>query len=119
MRERVAHTAGGIGYTSLPYFNSSVRTVAIDGVTESLQNITAGRYIFWTYEHLYTLGQGSRAIAAFLDFMLTTDAQRAARQVKFIAMADMKLPGVGTINGGTGFSSPRIALHESERSYYA
>jgi hypothetical protein len=34
-------------------------------------------------------------------------------------MADMKLPGVGTINGETDHSAPRIALHESEGLHYA
>src|SRR5258708_37123651 len=62
--------------------------MAIGGQLPTPENISAGRYAFWSFEHMYTIG-------AFLDFMLTPQIQRLAQQLGYIPIAQMKLAGTG------------------------
>jgi phosphate transport system substrate-binding protein len=80
----VAHTPGAIGYVTTVLVNPTVHAVGIDGVTATAQNIKAGRYKFWGYEHMYTLENGINATNSFLDFMLTTQAQRLAQKLGYL-----------------------------------
>lgn len=111
VRDTVAHTPGAIGYLALSVLNKSVLPLAIDGYTPTLTNIEAGHYAFWSYEHMYTLGDNNVLARAFLDFMLTPGIQQTAQNMGYIPIANMKL-------GTTGLSTiPPIGLlrqHESE-----
>lgn len=101
----VASTPGAIGYLGLSVLDSSVRLVSIDGQGPTPENIEQGRYAFWGYEHMYTLGAGSGVVQAFLDFMLTSGVQQLARQLGYIPIADMQLPTLAdaaTALGGSG-----------------
>lgn len=83
----VAHTPGAIGYVTTVLVNSTVHTIGIDGVTATIQNIKAGRYKFWGYEHMYTLENGINATTAFLDFMLTAEAQQLAQKLGYLPVS--------------------------------
>jgi phosphate transport system substrate-binding protein len=111
--QTVARTPGAIGYLALSVLDSSVRAVAIDGVSATLSTITSGRYAFWGFEHMYTLGQ-SGVIEDFVDFMLTPAVQDAAQALGYIPIASMRVgvfaatdvarasPGAGLALGVTG-----------------
>jgi phosphate transport system substrate-binding protein len=88
--ETVANTPGAIGYLAVPVVDDHVRTVAIDGQLPSRESIEKGRYAFWGFEHMYTLGD-TPTIAAFLNFMLSGTVQQVAQQLGYIPIADMKL----------------------------
>lgn len=88
VRDTVANTPGAIGYVGVAYLTASVRVMAIGGQLPTPENISAGRYAFWGFEHMYTIG-------AFLDFMLTPQIQRLAQQLGYIPIAQMKLAGTG------------------------
>ena len=83
----VAHTPGAIGYVTTVLVNPTVHVVGIDGVTATVQNIKAGRYKFWGYEHMYTLENGISAATTFLDFMLTAEAQQLARKLGYLPVS--------------------------------
>ena len=68
--------------------------VAIDGKNATKDNIIAGSYTFWSYEHMYTLGDDNPIVSAFLEYMLQPHAQLLAQQNHYIPIADMKLPQV-------------------------
>lgn len=67
----VSQTKGSIGYLALSYLvgKYDVKTVAINGVKPTLENIYNGKYEVWGYEHMYTYGDASGATAAFLNYM--------------------------------------------------
>lgn len=88
--DAVSSTPGAIGYLAVPVVNSSVRTVAIDGQLPSRQTIEQGKYAFWGFEHMYTLGD-TPATAAFLSFMLDARVQQLAQRLGYIPIADMNL----------------------------
>ena len=83
----VAHTPGAIGYVTTVLVDHAVRTIGIDGVKATVQNIKAGRYKFWGYEHMYTLENEINATTAFLDYMLTAEAQQLAQKLGYLPVS--------------------------------
>jgi phosphate transport system substrate-binding protein len=98
--DAVAHTSGAIGYVTTSVANSTVQTIAIDGVSPTPQNIQAGKYKFWGYEHMYTLQNGVNATTAFLDFMQSPQAQGLVQQLGYISVDAVKsLSPTGSVSG--------------------
>jgi phosphate transport system substrate-binding protein len=89
--QTVAQTPGAIGYVGVSVLNTSVSQVAIDGQLPTASAIKAGRYAFWGFEHMYTLGDGSAAVSSFLDYMLTSEIQQLAQQLGYIPIAAMSV----------------------------
>lgn len=87
----VANTPGAIGYLALSVIDSSVRAIGIDGVSATPAAIESGRYPFWGYEHMYTLGGGGPLASAFLDYMTTSEIQAIAQSLGYIPIYDMRL----------------------------
>jgi len=69
--QSVSGTKGAIGYVALSYLvnNSSVSTLAIDGVDPTMENTYSGKWKVWGYEHMYTKGTPSEAVQAYLDYI--------------------------------------------------
>ena len=69
--QSVADNEGAIGYVALSYLvnNTSVAPVAVDGVEPTLENTYNGTYPVWGYEHMYTKGEPTGAVKAYLDFI--------------------------------------------------
>jgi phosphate transport system substrate-binding protein len=93
VHDAVAKTPGAIGYLALAYADSAVHVVAMDGLQPTAENIGTGRYVFWGYEHMYTLGDNGGPVEAFLDFMLTPAIQRLAQQLSYIPLSAMQSTG--------------------------
>jgi phosphate transport system substrate-binding protein len=101
--QTVANTPGAIGYLALSYLDSSVREVAIDGKLPTVDTIQSGKYAFWGFEHMYTIGQGSPAMGSFLSYMMTPQIQQLAQKLGYFPIAAMavaldKPSGAGTVN---------------------
>lgn len=69
--QTVSTNKGAIGYVALSYLvnNTDVHAVAIDGVEPTLENAYSGEYKVWSYEHMYTNGEGSKEAQAFIEYM--------------------------------------------------
>lgn len=69
--QTVSTNKGAIGYVALSYLvnNTDVQAVAIDGVEPTLENAYSGEYKVWSYEHMYTNGEGSKEAQAFIEYM--------------------------------------------------
>jgi len=85
----VAQTSGAVSYLAMAYVKPARQVaVAIDGVQPSDENVTAGKYPFWSYEHMFTNGQPSAAVANFINFVKTDDT--LLRELRFIPVSAMK-----------------------------
>ena len=73
--QTVSQTKGAIGYLALSYLmnNNTVTPLAIDGVEPTLDNVYNGKYPVWGYEHMYTKGEATGAVKAFIDFIMSKD----------------------------------------------
>jgi len=87
--DTVGKTPGAIGYVAVSGVTSAVHVVAIDGVLPTPANIEQGSYHFWSYEHMYTRGLPTGAVAAFLSFMLTPEEQQVAAALGYIPISAM------------------------------
>lgn len=96
VRDTVAQTPGAIGYLALSVLDSSVHSVAIDNYMPTHENIANGHYAYWSYEHMYTLGDSNVLLSKFLDFMLTVPAQKLAAQLGYIPIGEMKIPSASS-----------------------
>lgn len=110
--KKVAHTVGAIGYIALSVFDNSVHKLGIDGQPASANAIESGSYAFWSYEHMYTLGDSNKITASFLDFMFTPTVQREAATLSYIPIESMKLLSTSAVAGGS--SSTGMSISESE-----
>ncbi len=86
----VAETPGAIGYLALPLLDASVRPVAINDQQASAYSVEAGIYPFWSYGHMYTLGDDSPLLVAYLNFMLGNEIQHLAQTLHYIPVSDVK-----------------------------
>lgn len=73
--QTVASQKGAIGYVALSYLvnNDTVSTIAIDGVEPTLENTYNGTYPVWGYEHMYTKGEASGAVKAYIDYVMSDE----------------------------------------------
>ncbi|OBZ14278.1 phosphate-binding protein [Bacillus sp. FJAT-27264] len=75
VKKLVSETPGAIGYLALSYLDDSLTTLSYDGVEPSVDNVIAGKYPVWAYEHMYTNGEPNETVKAFLDYFLTDEVQ--------------------------------------------
>jgi phosphate transport system substrate-binding protein len=64
-----------------------ITELAVDGAAPSEENVAAGRYQFWTYEHGYTNGVPHKDLSRFLAFVQTN--RTLVRQFGYIPIKDM------------------------------
>ncbi|MHB8927436.1 MAG: phosphate ABC transporter substrate-binding protein [Bacillota bacterium] len=90
VRKGVATTPGAIGYVDLAFVDSSIKTVKVDGVACTADNVISGRYKIFAREHLYTKGEPKDAVKAFLDMVMSADFQdRNVAKLGFIPVSKM------------------------------
>lgn len=70
----VNQTKGAIAYLALSYtIPNSVKTLSLDGVAATYDNIYSGKYAVWGYEHMYTNGEAKGLAKSLIDY-ITSDA---------------------------------------------
>jgi phosphate transport system substrate-binding protein len=71
----ISQTNGAIGYVALSYLvnNKDVTPIAIDGVEPTLENTYSGKYPVWGYEHMYTKGEATGAVKAYIDYVMSDE----------------------------------------------
>jgi phosphate transport system substrate-binding protein len=118
----VASTPGAIGYIALSYLNSTVNVIGINGVNATPTAIEAGKYPFWGYEHMYTLGDGSPLASAFLQYMTSPTIQELAKSLSYIPIADFSNLNLSESSPQSVLAamriSPDLPLDSRRRSTY-
>ncbi len=89
----IASTKGAIGYLALSYLigNDKVKTLNIDGVEPTLDNIYNGTYKCWGEEHMYTYGEATGAVKAFLDFMVSDEFGKSMETLGYGVFGKMQV----------------------------
>ena len=91
VRQIVDNTAGSISYLAMPYLNDAVKTVKVNGVAPTIENIENNKWKIWSYEHLYTNGQPSGMTKEFLDFIMTDSIQKkVVKKMNYVPINEMK-----------------------------
>ena len=91
VRAGVASTPGAIGYVDAAYADNTVKTLAYNGVKYAADAVVNGQYPVYAYEHMYTKGQPTGAVKAFIDYVLSPDFQNTyVEKQGFLPMTKMK-----------------------------
>jgi phosphate transport system substrate-binding protein len=84
IRFTVAGNENAIGYLGIGYVDSTVKTVAVDGVPPTEENIRTGEYPLSRRLYLLTLGEPSGETKKFMDFILSDEGQAIVEGEGFI-----------------------------------
>ncbi|WP_442601455.1 phosphate ABC transporter substrate-binding protein PstS family protein [Paenibacillus sp. KN14-4R] len=91
MKTAVAQTTGSIGYVDSPYIDAEVKALKFDGVAYSKETIKDGSYKLFGIEHMYTKGEATGAVKAFIDYILSPDFQnKRIEELKFLPATFLK-----------------------------
>lgn len=92
VRKTVADTDGAISYLALSYVDTTVKALKLDGVDANADNIKTGKYPIWSYEHMYTKGEATGVVKAFIDYIMNDkDAQKLVVDLGYIPTSEMKV----------------------------
>ncbi|MGN7415644.1 phosphate ABC transporter substrate-binding protein [Paenibacillus sp. SAF-068] len=92
VKKLVSETPGAIGYLALSYLDDSLQVLKYEGVEATVENVEAGTYPVWAYEHMYTKGEPDAATKAFLDYILSDEIQQNdVTELGYIPMSGMKV----------------------------
>jgi len=87
----VAQTAGAIGYIDAAYLKDTVKALKFDGVAYSPETVISGQYPIYSYEHMYTKGEPTGTVKAFLDYVMSAEFQdKNVEKTGFIPVSKMK-----------------------------
>lgn len=91
VRSAIASTPGAIGYVDAAYADSTVKTLAYNGEKYTPDAVINGKYPVYAYEHMFTKGEATGAVKAFLDYVMSKEFQEAyVEKNGFIPMTKMK-----------------------------
>lgn len=96
VQKAIEATKGSISYLALSYFvneeaKNNIKLIKINGVEANKENITSGKYPFWSYEHMYTKGEATGLTKAFLDYMVSDEVKETVDKKGYIPIKDMKV----------------------------
>ena len=91
VRAAISSTPGAVGYVDAPYADDTVKTLDFNGVKYSAQAIIDGKYPIYGYGHMYTKGEPTGAVKAFIDYIMSDEFQNAqVEKLGFIPINKMK-----------------------------
>ena len=87
---------GSISYVGLSYLNSDeakskLSAVKIDDVEATVDNITTGKYPFWSWGHMYTKGEPNEISKAFIEYITSDANKEVVEKQGYISGAAMKV----------------------------
>lgn len=92
VRQIVSTTPGAISYIAFSYVTDEVKTLTIDNVKPTEDNVKTNDWVIWSYEHMYTKGEPEGLTKEFLEFMLTSEVQKdIVPQLGYISVDQMKV----------------------------
>lgn len=89
MATTVGQTSGAIGYVDTPYINDKIKALKFEGVAFSKDTIKSGQYPLYGVEHMYTKGEPTGAVKAFLEYMMSKEFQESTVEKVGFLPADL------------------------------
>ncbi|MBN1762062.1 MAG: phosphate ABC transporter substrate-binding protein PstS family protein [Methanomicrobia archaeon] len=96
VRATVSSDSRSIGYLSLGYVDSSIKTVTIDGVEPTVENVHSGVYPISRNLYLITKGEPSALEQTFIDFVLSSEGQEVVEDVGYLRVVSPAAPTTPT-----------------------
>lgn len=91
VKAAIASTPGALGYVDAPYADASVKVLSYDGVKYAPEAVASGKYPVYSYGHMYTKGEPTGAVKAFIDYVMSPQFQDTyVEKNGFIPITKMK-----------------------------
>ncbi|WP_346353660.1 phosphate ABC transporter substrate-binding protein [Azotosporobacter soli] len=91
VRAAIASTPGAIGYVDAAYVDQSIKAISYNGVKYSIDNVANGTYPVYSFGRMYTKGEATGAVKAFIDYVTSAEFQNSyAEKNGFVPMTKMK-----------------------------
>jgi len=84
VREKVSRTPDAIGYLSLGYVDGAVRTIKVNGIPCTEENVRKGTYPIARTLYLTTRGEAKGEVKKFIEFCLSDEGQRIVEEEGYI-----------------------------------
>lgn len=84
VKSRVASTPSAIGFVGLGYVDSSVKAVAVDGIKPTVQTVKDASYPIARPLFMYTNGQPTGDVKAFINLPKTEDGKKMISEIGFV-----------------------------------
>ncbi|WP_041458978.1 phosphate ABC transporter substrate-binding protein [Ammonifex degensii] len=92
IHKMVSETPGAISYLGVGYLDNKVKALKIDGAAPTEEDISEGKYPFWSYGHLYTKGEPKPVVKAFIDYILSNEFQQGpVKEMHYFPITSMKV----------------------------
>jgi phosphate transport system substrate-binding protein len=82
----VAQTPGAIGYVSLGYVDSGVKSLKIDNITASADNVLVGIYPIARDLSMFTNGNATGVAKEFIEYIQSTEGQLFVAEEGFVSL---------------------------------
>ncbi len=91
VRAAIASTPGAIGYVDAAYVDQSIKALSYNGVKYSIDNVVNGTYPVYTFGRMYTKGEPTAGVKAFIDYVTGKEFQDAyAEKNGFVPITKLK-----------------------------
>ncbi len=89
--QKVKQSDGAVSYASFSgtHNQTGITEVSIDGVAATDDNVTTGKYPFWSYEHVYTNGPPNKDVSRFIAFL--SSSSELLKKTGYIPVGSMKV----------------------------
>jgi phosphate transport system substrate-binding protein len=91
VKSAIASTPGSIGYVDAAYADQTVKSLAYNGEKFSIDSVVSGKYPVYTFGRMFTKGEPTGAIKAFIDYVTGKEFQEAyAEKNGFVPITKLK-----------------------------
>ncbi|WP_026695706.1 phosphate ABC transporter substrate-binding protein PstS family protein [Peribacillus kribbensis] len=94
VEKAVNTTPGSISYLAMSYLvgekKDSLKTLKINGVEATTDNVANKKYPFWSYEYMITKGNPQKGIKGYIDFVRSDDFADKVTSMGYIPMSKLK-----------------------------
>jgi phosphate transport system substrate-binding protein len=93
VEQAINSTPGAISYVAMSYLigeNKDLKTLKIDGVEPTIENIKTEKYPFWSYEYMITKGEPKDAVQGFIDYVKSEEFASKVKEMGYIPMSELE-----------------------------
>jgi phosphate transport system substrate-binding protein len=93
VEQAINSTPGSISYVAMSYLigeKKDLKTLKIDGVEPTVENIKTEKYPFWSYEYMITKGEPKDAVRGFIEYVKSEEFAPKVKEMGYIPMSELE-----------------------------
>ncbi|PLT28764.1 phosphate ABC transporter substrate-binding protein PstS family protein [Peribacillus deserti] len=94
VEQSINTTPGSVSYLAMSYFvgdkKDSLKTLKINDVEPTIENVSAEKYPFWSYEYMITNGEPKDAAKEFINFVSGEEFAAKVEEMGYIPMSELE-----------------------------